>query len=308
MMAALRTRVAAFGTALRRTPVLAVGTVLVAFWITVAIFAPFIAPFPPNATLVPMQTPLAQALLPQGMRIDATVAARHCTETAAGLDCRRFLLGTDMLGRDIFSRIVHGARTVLFYAPVATLLAYAVGVTMGLVAGYHGGWRDDMLSFVSNVILSFPVLVLYMLIISTIGASGMNVLLAVVFATAPGVMRIVRGLAMDQRDRDYVLAARTRGERRRRILFVEILPNISAPLIVDFCVRIGYVTITIGVLGFLGLGLPPPNPDWGGMVNEARQLAMAFPHMALIPCIAISSLVLGFNLMADGLNEWTMRD
>jgi peptide/nickel transport system permease protein len=197
---------------------------------------------------------------------------------------------------------------VLFYAPLATLLAYAVGASMGLLAGYRGGWVDDALSFVSNVILSFPVLVLYVIIISVIGSSGANILIAVIFASAPAIMRIVRGLTMDIRNREYVMAAETRGEPVWRILFVEILPNARGPLIVDFCVRIGYVTITIGVLGFLGLGLPPPDPDWDGMVNETRQMAMVFPHMALFPCLAITSLVLGFNLLADGLNESALRD
>lgn len=308
MTGAWRRRAAAGALALRQSPILAVGSALVAFWVLVALLAPVVAPFPPNTTFVPMQRPLSPALIPETARIDAAVAARLCTPVAGGLDCGRFWMGTDMLGRDILSRVAHGARTVLIYAPAATILAYALGVTMGLVAGYRGGWRDDALSFVANVILSFPVLVLYMLIISTVGASGLNVLLAVVFATAPGVMRIVRGLTMDVRDRDYVLAARTRGETRTRILFVEILPNIKGPLIVDFCVRIGYVIITIGVLGFLGLGLPPPNPDWGSMVNEARQVAMAFPHMALFPSLAIITLVLGFNLIADGLSELAMTD
>jgi peptide/nickel transport system permease protein len=121
-------------------------------------------------------------------------------------------------------------------------------------------------------------------------------------------MRIVRGLVLDLRNRDYVAAAQTRGESAWRIMLVEILPNARGPLIVDACLRLGYVIITIGVLGFLGLGLPPPNPDWGGMINETRSMALAFPHMVLYPCFAISSLILGFNLLADGLREVSLRD
>jgi ABC-type dipeptide/oligopeptide/nickel transport system permease subunit len=121
-------------------------------------------------------------------------------------------------------------------------------------------------------------------------------------------MRIVRGLTLDLRSREYVAAAETRGESPWRIMLVEILPNAREPLIVDACLRLGYVTITIGVLGFLGLGLPPPNPDWGGMINETRSMAMAAPHMTLFPCVAISSLILGFNLLADGLREISLRD
>jgi peptide/nickel transport system permease protein len=197
---------------------------------------------------------------------------------------------------------------VLFYAPLAALTAYTVGIAMGLAAGYMRGWVDDVLSRLADIILSFPVLVLYIIIIATVGASGLNIIIAITFASAPGVMRIVRGLVLDLRNRDYVAAAQTRGEPAWRIMLVEILPNARGPLIVDACLRLGYVIITIGVLGFLGLGLPPPDPDWGGMVNETRQMAMAFPHMTLSPVIAISSLILGFNLLADGLREISLRD
>ena len=127
-----------------------------------------------------------------------------------------------------------------------------------------------MLSFLSNVILSFPVLVLYIIIIATIGASAVNIIVAVTFASAPGIMRIVRGLVLDLRNRSYVAAAQTRGESSVFIMLVEILPNARGPIIVDAMLRLGYVTITIAVLGFLGLGLPPPSPDWGSMINQAR--------------------------------------
>lgn len=168
---------------------------------------------------------------------------------------------------------------------------------------------DTLLSFVANVILSFPVLVLYIITISLIGASGLNIVLAVTFASAPGIMRIVRGLTLDLRNREYIAAAQTRGESAWYIMIVELLPNARGPLIVDACLRLGYVTITIGVLGFLGLGLPPPDPDWGGMVNDARNNgALSNMHTALFPCLAISSLVLGLNLLADGLREISLKD
>jgi peptide/nickel transport system permease protein len=140
------------------------------------------------------------------------------------------------------------------------------------------------------------------------GSSGLNIIVAITFASAPGIMRIVRGLTLDVRERDYISAAQTRGESSLYIMLVEILPNVRGPLIVDVCLRFGYVIITIGVLGFLGLGLPPPNPDWGGMINENRAMALAVPHMTVFPCLAISSLVLGFNLLADGLREVSLRD
>jgi ABC-type dipeptide/oligopeptide/nickel transport system permease subunit len=282
--AALWRAIKSFGL-LRESWVGMIGAFLVLFWVIVAIFAPVIAQFDPNSSIQPFAKP-------------GVVAASGGT----------FWLGTDHMGRDILSRLVWGSRTVLFYAPIATFSAYTVGILMGLMAGYRGGLVDDILSRISDIILSFPVLVLYIIVIATIGASGFNIVIAITFASSPGIMRIVRGLVLDLRNRDYVAAAQTRGESDWRIMLVEILPNARGPLIVDACLRLGYVIITIGVLGFLGLGLPPPDPDWGGMVNETRQMAMVFPHMTLAPCIAISSLILGFNLLADGLREISLRD
>jgi len=271
---------------LRESWVGMIGAGLVLFWIVVALLAPALAPFDPLATLQPFAKPGA-------------VFAKTG---------QVFWLGTDHIGRDILSRIIYGSQTVLIYATLATFSAYFVGILMGLAAGYHRGWWDTILSRISDIILSFPVLVLYIIIIAKIGASGVNIIVAITFASAPGIMRIVRGLVLDLRNRDYVAAAQTRGESALYIMLVEILPNARGPLIVDACLRLGYAIITIGVLGFLGLGLPPPDPDWGGMINETRQMALAFPYMTLIPCIAISSLILGFNLLADGLREISLRD
>ena len=159
------------------------------------------------------------------------------------------------------------------------------------------------MSRVSDLVLAFPALVLYIIIVSKFGASGLNIVLAVTLASSPAIMRLTRGLTLALRNRAFVAAAQLRGEPTWRIMFVEILPNAAGPLIVDACLRLGYVVVTIGTLGFLGLGLPPPDPDWGSMVNETRQFALVFPHMVLFPCIAVSSLVLGLNLLADGLRE-----
>lgn len=271
---------------LGESPIAMIGGGILLFWVLVALFAPVLAPFDPNATLQPLASPGTPYAKGEGV----------------------FWFGADMIGRDILSRIIWGSRTVLFYGFVATASAYLVGILMGLMAGYHRGWIDEVLSRVSDIILSFPILVLYVIIIATIGPSGLNIILAVTFASAPGIMRIVRGLVLDIREREYVAAARMRGESALYIMIVEILPNARGPLIVDACLRMGYVIITIGVLGFLGLGLPPPDPDWGGMVNESRAMALVFPHMTIVPCLAISSLVLALNLMADGLREISLRD
>ena len=263
------------------------GAAIVIFWVLVAVSAPLISPFEPNANFAPAI-----------YAIPGTVVA----------DVGTFWLGADQGGRDILSRIIWGSRSVLIWAPVATFCAYFVGILMGLAAGYRRGWWDVVLSRVSDIILSFPVLVLYIIVITQYGASPINIVLAITFASAPGIMRIVRGLVLDLRNRDYVAAAQTRGESPWTIMLVEILPNARGPLIVDACLRLGYVIITIGVLGFLGLGLPPPDPDWGGMINYSRTMAMAYPHMAVFPCVAISSLILGFNLLADGLREISLKD
>lgn len=296
---------------MRESPVGMIGMALVLFWVFVAIFAPLLAPFPPNALLQSTQPPGAEFIADATQMIGMLPASEVCDaiEGEAGkVYCGTFWLGTDLTGRDIWSRIIWGARQVLIFAPLATLMAYLVGIPMGLWAGYSRGKVDTIFSFVSNVILSFPVLVLYVLVIALVGASAINIVAAVVFASAPGIFRIVRGLAMDLRAREYVFAAETRGEPLWYVLFLEILPNARGPLIVDAMLRLGYVIITIGTLGFLGLGLPPPDPDWGKMIAEGRSFLQVFPWIPLFPCLAISSAVLGFNLLADGLREVSLRD
>lgn len=255
------------------------GFAIVLFWVLVAVAADIIAPFDPLRQIAPLAQP--------------------GTEAEGGV----LYLGADFLGRDILSRIIHGTRTIMLWAPAATASAFVVGIAFGLVGGYYGGRVDDIISFTANMILAFPVLVLLILIIGILGQSGASIVVAITFASSPAVFRIVRGEVLTIRNRDFIAAAKTRGENVPYILFFEILPNAKAPLIVDACLRMGYTTILIGILGFLGLGLPPPTPDWGGMVNENRSLALTFPHMTLFPCLAISSLVLGLNLLADGISE-----
>ena len=271
---------------IRSSPIGVIGASIILFWIVIALGAPLLAPFPPNQPLQPMASPGAHAA------------------GGAGI----YWLGTDHLGRDLLSRIIWGARTVLVIAPLATLSAFIVGISTGLIAGFQLGWLDELLSRATDLVLAFPALVLYIVIVSKFGASGLNIVLAVTLASSPAVMRLTRGLVLDLRSRAFVAAAQLRGEPLWYITVVEILPNARGPLIVDACLRLGYVTITIGTLGFLGLGLPPPDPDWGGMINETRQYAMIFPHMVLFPCLAVSSLVLGFNLLADGLRELSLQD
>ncbi len=271
-----------WGGLLRESPVAIIGLLLIGFWLFVAIFAPLLTDFGPNAQDF-------------GALADPTPGDVHW-------------LGTDHLGRDMWSRLIYGARTVFIVAPIAVLVAYLVGCTMGMVAGYKGGMIDGLISRISDIILSFPVLILYIILISTVGPSALNIVVAVTLASSPGIGRIVRGMVLDLRNQEYVDAAKIRGESPLYIMVVELLPNARGPLIVDACVRMGYTIITIGVLGFLGLGLPPPDPDWGGMVKDTTAMVIVWPHMSIFPSIAISSLVIGFNLLADGLREISMRD
>ncbi len=271
---------------LRESPLLVAGALLVAFWVVLALLAPALPLLDPNRPIEPLLPPLS-----------------------VGSDGETvFWLGTDPKGRDILSRLIWGARRVLLWASLATLSAYAAGIVMGLVAGYRGGLWDDVLSFLANLLLSFPVMVLYIVIITRIGASPLNIVLAVTFASAPGIMRIVRGLVLDLRNRDYIAAAQIRGERELYILFVELLPNARGPLLVDACLRMGYTTITLATLGFLGLGLPPPDPDWGAMIAETQPMGAFAGHAMILPALAVSSLVLGFNMLADGLRERSLRE
>jgi peptide/nickel transport system permease protein len=267
---------------LRESPVGMVGAFLVLFWVLVAIFAPMISPFGPNSNDM-------DAL------IDPTPNATHW-------------FGTDMQGRDILARVIWGSRTVLTVAPVAVAIAYAIGSMLGLLAGYYRGWVDTLINRISDIILSFPAIVLYIIVIMRFGPSAFNIILAVIFIASPQIMRIVRGMTLELREREYIAAAKMRGEPALYIMFIEILPNARGPLIVDACLRMGYTTIAIGVLGFLGLGLPPPDPDWGGMVKDSYALMSIYPHMSLFPAAAITSLVVGFSLLADGMREISMRD
>ena len=341
------------------SPVGMTGFAIVMFWVFTAIFADLIITYDPIAQLGSVKNPL-----PGTPVVDPKDGAYQW-----------FLLGGDHLARDIFSRMVMGARRVLVIAPAATTFAYIVGITLGLPAGYYGGKFDTGLSFVSNLVLAFPVILLFYLLVTPeirntgipiylaaalfifpviffsilfnsrfftdprrrniyvgvtlviglwaysglafnadpLGVWGMdpnllNVFVSVVFVNAPTVFRIVRGITMDLKARDYVAAGQTRGEGAWYIMLWEILPNARGPLIVDYCLRIGYTTILLGTLGFFGLGVTPESPDWGSTINAGRKLLSTIPHPAVVPALALMSLVLGLNLLADGLREESLKD
>jgi peptide/nickel transport system permease protein len=253
-----------------------VGLILILFWLFVAIFAPIVTTYGP---LQEDSTAINEAPSPQHW------------------------LGTDHKGRDIWSRLAYGSRLVLVLAPISVLCALIIGITLGLVAGYYGGWIDEVAMRLMDTIMSFPAILLYMIVIVSIGASAINVVIAITIAGAPGIARLVRGLTLDIRSREYIAAAKLRGESAVYIMFVEILPNARGPLIVDAALRVGYTIFAIGTLGFLGLGLPPPAPDWGSMVNAGRRYIWTNPWAVLWPSLSISSIVVGLNLLADGLQR-----
>jgi peptide/nickel transport system permease protein len=335
-----------------------VGFGLVLFWVLVAVFA----------DLIVTHDPLAQF---GGMRNAVPGQPLRAPDGAYP----HFLLGGDALARDVFSRMVMGAREVLRIAPLAAMISFMIGISLGLPAGYIGGKLDTGLTFLANLVLSFPVILLFFLLVAPeiqdtlipriiagvlfivpvvfvtvllnarfftqpakrnlyvglvlvvglwaysglafnadpLGLWGMtpnllNVFVAVVFVNAPTIFRIVRGITLDIKTRDYVAAAQTRGEGPWYIMLWEILPNARGPLIVDFCLRIGYTTILLGTLGFFGLGVAPESPDWGSTINQGRRLLTIYPHAALAPALALMSLVLGLNLLADGLREESLKD
>ena len=253
------------------------GLGIILFWAAIALLAPWISPYDPTAI------DFAAALNP-------SPSADHW-------------LGSDPTGRDMASRLIWGARTTFSAVPVAIGSAFVVGGVAGLCAGWFGGWLDSVINRIGDVMLAFPALVLYIILITSFGASLLNIVIAVTLAYAPGVARLMRGQVLALKPSGYVQAARAGGESDIYIIFVEILPNVGAPLVVDMCLRAGYTVILIGTLGFLGLGLPPPTPDWGGMVVEGVTLLGIHPHMALLPAVAVSSVVIACNLLADGLRE-----
>jgi peptide/nickel transport system permease protein len=273
-------------TSWRESTVAVIGVSLVFFWLLMAVTAPFLPLIDPNKPIAPFTLPFSE-----------------------NKDIF-FWLGTDFKGRDMLSRTIWGCQRVIVWGVTATLVAYVVGTLFGLLAGYLSGWWDEIISFFANVLLSFPVMVLFIVILNYLGPSGFNIVIAVTFASAPAIMRIVRGLTLDIKTRDYVFAAQTRGESPLYIMIVELLPNARGPIIVDACLRLGYTTVAITTLTFLGLGLQPPDPDWGLMIKEAAKTAMLFKfsYMLIVPALSVSSLILGFNLMADGLREMSLRD
>jgi len=260
-----------------RTPSLMVGVGVLLFWIFCAVFAQYIAPHDP--------------IVPDILNKLQPPSASH-----------RF--GTDGLGRDVLSRVIYGSRGILVAAPLATLLGTVVGTAIGLVAGYFRGIVEEVLMRITDAFLALPTIVTALLVLAAVGGSTTTVVLVIGLGFAPIIARTVRAAVLSEAQLEYVEAARLRKERAPYVMFVEILPNVMGPVVVEFTVRLGYAVFAIATLSFLGFGIPPPNPDWGLTISEQyTYLISNFWWPVLFPALAIASLVIAVNMFADGLSR-----
>ena len=216
---------------------------------------------------------------------------------------RDFLLGTDHLGRDELSRLLYGARTTLRTAGVVLAVVFAIAFTVGTLSGYYGGWLDTFLMGLVDLLLAFPGLILAIAIAGTLGPSLMNVMIAMAAVWWAGYARLVRGMVLSIRNREFIEAARAIGASNRRIMVYHIWRNILGPVVVLATLDLGGIILGIAGLSFLGLGAQPPTPEWGAMLNDARPFLQSAPQMMVYPGLAIFLVVLGFNLLGDGLRD-----
>jgi peptide/nickel transport system permease protein len=258
-----------------------VGFVLVAIFVTVALFAPLIAPYEPRA----QNLDLLQGACCPGPSAD-------------------HLFGVDPLGRDVFSRVVYGARFSLLIGVVSVAVGLSIGLVIGATAGYVGGWVDSVLMRLMDIMLSIPGLLLAIGIVAALGPGVWQIMVAVGVTQIPIFARLLRGTILGTREADYVLAARSVGVRRKTILLSHIIPNSLSPVIVQGTLALATAIIDVAGLGFLGLGPQDPStPEWGTMLTDTTRYLQTAPFLALIPGIAIVISVLGFNLIGDGLRE-----
>jgi peptide/nickel transport system permease protein len=258
-----------------------VGAVIVLFWIGCAIFGPALVPYDPFAD------DLMNSLLPP--------SSEHW-------------FGTDQLGRDVFSRVIVGARDILTVAPIATVLSTFLGTALGLTMGYFGGIVDEVLSRLVDAVLALPTVIVALLALTALGTSTITVMVVIAFSFAPIIARTVRSAVLTEVGLDYVAAAELRRENTLYILFMEILPNVLPPILVETTVRLGYAIFTVATLSFIGFGIQPPSPDWGLSISaNYGMIGGGFWWTVLFDSLAIASLVVGINLVADGI-ESTLHD
>ena len=254
-----------------------VGAFILAVWIVCAIFGSLIAPDDPNA----------QNLL----GINQAPSGAH-------------LFGTDPLGRDMFSRVIVGSRDIILIAPLSTLLGTVLGTALGLVMGYFRGLADDILGRFVEAFLALPLIVTALIVISALGRSNVTIIVVIGVVFTPLIARTVRSAVLQERELDYVAAARLRGEPAPYIMFAEILPNVMAPVMVEFTVRLGYAIFTVVILSYLGFGAQPPSSDWGlEIYTNYGQVAAGYWWEVLFDALAIASLVVAVNLISDSIEK-----
>jgi peptide/nickel transport system permease protein len=257
-----------------------IGLALVMVALAVAVAGPFVAPFRYTALVGPiLQVP----------------SAKH-------------MLGTDQLGRDVFSRVLFGGRSVLLLPMCAVTLAFAIGGVLGLLAGYLGGWTDRVVTRVADLLMSVPPLLLVMVLVIPLGTSDTVLIATTGIWFAPRIVRIVRAATASVCAKDYVLAARVRGESTVSILWHEVVPNITGTLLAELALRLNYAIIFITTLNFLGLGVQPPSSDWGLMVSEGRAFLGHRPLISIVPALMVGALAIGVNLLSDQIAAHLARN
>ncbi len=274
--ASRRQRTRAVLIALLHSKTFMVGAIIMSLWIIDAFFWPLIVPHDPFA-VDPINT-----LQPP--------SASHP-------------FGTDDLGRDVFSRVLAGARSVLTIAPAATALGLLGGISVGLVTGYYRGLVDDIVSRIVDALLAFPLVIIALLVLAVLGHSTINVILVIAIVFTPLIARTVRSAVLSEREREYVASAQLLGESGLVIMVREILPNIVGAIVVEATVRLGYAIFTAATLSFLGLGIQQPSPDWGLSISLGRAFLQVASWMVLFPALALATLVVALNFVADGLRE-----
>lgn len=268
-----------------------IGTTLAVLIVAMAVFAPVLAPYGPNEVLL---DPAA----------NETKLEKPCVHLLGCDDTEvQHLMGLDENGRDVFSRVVYGARASLLAGALSVLLAVVVGTAFGLVSGFYGGRVDNVLMRCMDVLLSFPSLLLAILIVSVLGRGVINSILAIAIVSVPAYARVVRGQVLAIREQDYVTADRALGASNRRIIVHRVFPNTVTPLVVQGTLGFATAVLEIAGLGFLGLGVQPPTPEWGTMISAARGLTFTSPHLVFFPGMMIFLNVLAFNLLGDALRD-----
>ncbi len=255
----------------------AIGMSIILLWVIIALLGPMVAPYSPTEY--------------------------HIQDRFEGPSFR-YPFGTDRFGRDVLSRVLIGSRSIMILASSATALSLLLGSSIGLITGYLGGMVDEIIMRLMDILMSFPALLFAMLILGIFGPSTFGVIVVIGLVYAPRIARVARSAVLEVKEKEFIEAAKVRGESNLYIMFAELLPNIWGPLGVEASVRFGYAIFLSASLGFLGLGVQPPTPDWGLLMKNAQSYITTAPWMAVFPALAIASLVVAVNFLADAIRKY----